>query len=41
MLAMLVSGLLLVPSMGLWPLVGVAAVCGTTLYVVEQFNKRR
>jgi len=41
MLTMLATGVMLVPTMGLWPLVGIAAVCGTTLYVAEQFNKRR
>ena len=39
--AMLASGLLLVPIMGWWPLFGVAAACGTALYIAEQFNNRR
>jgi hypothetical protein len=41
MLAMLASGLLLVPIMGWWPLFGVAAACGTAVYLTKQFNDRR
>ena len=41
MFAMVVSGLILVPCMGWWPLVGVAAACGTSVYIAGQFNKRR
>ena len=41
MLAMLASGAILIPMMGWWPLIGVAAACGTSVYIAEQFNKRR
>jgi hypothetical protein len=41
MLAMLASGLLLVPLGGWLPLLAVAAACGTSVYIAEQFNKRR
>ena len=41
MLAMLGAGLLLVPLGGWLPLLGIAAACGTSLYIAEQFNKRR
>ena len=28
------------PILGLWPLVGVIAACGTTLYVANLFHRR-
>ena len=41
MLAMLTTGVLLAPFAGWWPLIGIAAACGTSVYIAEQFNKRR
>ena len=41
MLAMLASGALLIPMMGWLPLIGVAAACGTSVYIAKQFNSRR
>ena len=35
MLAMLASGLLLGPIMGWWPLFGIAAACGTSIFSRE------
>ena len=40
-LAVLASGLLLVPLGGWLPLLGIAAACGTSVYIAGQFNKRR
>jgi hypothetical protein len=41
MLAMLASGLLLGPIMGWWPLFGIAAACGTSIFIASQGSKRR
>ena len=41
MLAMLGAGLLLVPLGGWLPLIGVAAACGTIVYIANQANRRR
>ena len=40
MLAMLCGGLLLVPLGGWMPLLAIAAVCGTSMYVASKFNSR-
>jgi len=40
-LAMIGGGLLMVPSFGLLPLLGIAAAIGTSIYIAEQFNSRR
>ena len=41
MLAMLASGLLLVPLGGWLPMLGIVAACGTSVFIVKQFNNRR
>ena len=41
MLAMLAGGLLLGPIMGWWPLLGIAAACGTSVFIASQGKGRR
>ena len=41
MLTMLASGVLMIPMAGWWPLIGIAAACGTSVYIASQFNNRR
>jgi hypothetical protein len=40
-MAMLFSGLLMVPIMGWLPFIEIAAVCGVSVYAVNLFNSRR
>ena len=39
-LAAAVSGLLMIPSFGFLPLLGIAAAIGTSIFIAEQFNSR-
>jgi hypothetical protein len=41
MLAMLGTGVLLAPLAGWWPLIGIAAACGSWIYVADKLNNRR
>jgi uncharacterized oligopeptide transporter (OPT) family protein len=40
-LAMIGTGVLVGPVLGLWPLVGILAACGTFVFVAQQFKDRR
>jgi hypothetical protein len=40
-LAMMGGAILAVPIFGLWPLLGIAAACGTSLAIAKQFRGRR
>ena len=41
MLAMLATGVLLGPALGWWPLFGIAAACGTSVFIASQAKGRR
>jgi hypothetical protein len=40
-LSAVASGVLVAPVLGLWPLVGVLAAVGTSIYIAGMFRSRR